>query len=123
MGSNDGYNDEKPVHTVRLSKPFYLGKYEVTQAQWQTVMGRNPSRFQGAERPVENISWAEVQAFILQLNARESGDRYRLPTEAEWEYAARAGTTTAYNFGDNAGQLGRYAWYGENAGGETHPVG
>ena len=124
MGSNDGDSDEKPVHTVRLSRPFYLGKYEVTQAQWEAVMGNNPSQFKGdSNRPVEQVSWDDVQEFIRRLNTKESGARYRLPTEAEWEYAARAGSTTAYSFGDGVGQLGQYAWYDGNAGNTTHPVG
>ena len=126
MGSNDSdaYDDEKPVHTVRITQPFYLGKYEVTQGQWQAVMGNNPSKFTGdANWPVENVSWDDVQEFIRRLNAREGGATYRLPTEAEWEYAARAGTTTRWSFGDDASQLGRYAWYDGNAGGQTHPVG
>ena len=124
MGSNNGLDSEKPVHRVRISKAFYLGKYEVTQGEWQAVMGNNPSRFRGAVNlPVEQVSWDEVQAFIRTLNEREGGARYRLPTEAEWEYAARAGSTTAYSFGDHPGQLGDYAWYGNNGGGQTHPVG
>ena len=124
MGSNDGYDDEKPVHQVKISRPFYLGKYPVTQAQWQTVMGNNPSHFKGASRPVEQVSWNEVQEFITKLNELEGCEGcYRLPTEAEWEYAARAGTTTAYSFGDDVGQLGNYAWYGDNSNGETHSVG
>ena len=115
---------EKPVHTVRLTQAFYLGKYEVTQGQWQAVMGKNPSQFTGdANRPVEQVSWDDVQEFIRRLNAREGGAQYRLPTEAEWEYAARAGSTTAYSFGNDARQLGEYAWYRDNAGGKTHPVG
>jgi formylglycine-generating enzyme required for sulfatase activity len=123
MGSNDG-DHEKPAHTVRLSRSFYLGKYEVTQAQWEAVMGNNPSAFKGdSNRPVEKVSWDDVQEFIRQLNTKESGARYRLPTEAEWEYAARAGSTTAYSFGDDVSQLGQYAWYNMNAGGTTHPVG
>ena len=117
-------DDEKPVHTVRISKPFYLGQYEVTQGQWEAVMGNNPSQFKGdPNRPVETVSWEEVQEFIRRLNAKEGGAQYRLPTEAEWEYAARAGSTTAYSFGDDASQLGKYAWYGDNAGDTTHPVG
>jgi formylglycine-generating enzyme required for sulfatase activity len=126
MGANDSdaYNDEQPVHTVRLTQLFYLGKYEVTQGQWQAVMGGNPSEFKGdPNRPVENVSWDDVQEFIRRLNSREGGVAYRLPTDAEWEYAARAGTTTRWSFGDDASQLGRYAWYGGNAGGHTHPVG
>jgi formylglycine-generating enzyme required for sulfatase activity len=122
MGSSDSdaYAD-KPVHTVRLTQPFYLGKYEVTQSQWQAVMGNNPSKFTGdPNRPVENVSWDDVQEFIRRLNTREGGATYRLPTEAEWEYAARAGTTTHWSFGDDESQLGRYAW---DYDGETHPVG
>jgi formylglycine-generating enzyme required for sulfatase activity len=125
MGSNDreADDDEKPVHRVRISRPYYLGIYEVTQAEWEAVMGQNPSRFKGRDRPVEQVSWDDVQAFIQRLNAREGHSKYRLPTEAEWEYAARAGTTTAYSFGDEARQLGAYAWYDDNAGGQTHAVG
>jgi formylglycine-generating enzyme required for sulfatase activity len=127
MGSNDAqaFDDEKPVHTVRLTKAFYLGKYEVTQAQWEAVMGNNPSSFKGdTALPVESVSWRDAQEFISRLNTRERGTAfYRLPTEAEWEYAARAGSTTAYSFGNNASDLGRYAWHSENAGGKTHPVG
>jgi formylglycine-generating enzyme required for sulfatase activity len=126
MGSNDSdaFDDEKPVHTVRITQPFYLGKYEVTQGQWQVVMGSNPSKFTSdPNRPVENVSWEDVQEFIRRLNAREGGTTYRLPTEAEWEYAARAGTTTRWSFGDDASQLGRYARHDGNAGGPTHPVG
>src|SRR2546426_7525764 len=82
---------EKPVHTVHLTQPFYLGKYEVTQGQWAAVMGNNPSAFKGdANLPVEQVSWDDVQEFMRRLNGREGGATYRLPTEAEWEYAARA---------------------------------
>jgi formylglycine-generating enzyme required for sulfatase activity len=124
MGSNDGDDDERPVHTVQIGRPFYLGKYAVTQAQWEAVMGNNPSHFTGQpNRPVEQVSWDDVQAFIGKLNNKEGGTKYRLPTEAEWEYAARAGSTTAYSFGDDPGQLGEYAWYTDNSGGQTHPVG
>jgi Sulfatase-modifying factor enzyme 1 len=104
MGSDarDAYNNEKPVHQVTLSKPFYLGIYEVTQGQWQAVMGTNPSHFQGdSNLPVENVSWDDVQEFLRRLNTRIGGATYRLPTAAEWEYAARVGTTTAYSFGDD----------------------
>jgi formylglycine-generating enzyme required for sulfatase activity len=96
MGSTDGDDDERPVHTVRISQPFYLGIHAVTQGQWEAVMDNNPSRFTGdPNRPVERVSWEDVQAFISRLNAREGHTRYRLPTEAEWEYAGRAGSTTA----------------------------
>ena len=114
---------EKPRHEVTISKPFYLGKYEVTQAQWEAVMGNNPSHYKGANRPVELVSWDDVQEFIRRLNAKEGHTRYRLPTEAEWEYAARAGSTTAYSFGNDMSQLERYAWYDANSGRQTHPVG
>jgi formylglycine-generating enzyme required for sulfatase activity len=122
MGST-AYDDEEPVHRVEITQPFYLGTTEVTQSQWESVMGNNPSQYKGPNHPVEQVSWEEVQTFIEKLNAREPGVTYRLPTEAEWEYAARAGTTTAYSFGDSAGDLDEYAWYGGNAGGQTHPVG
>jgi formylglycine-generating enzyme required for sulfatase activity len=125
-GSNDSdaYDNEKPVHTVRITQPFYLGKYEVTQGQWQAVMGSNPSHFTGdPRRPVDNVSWDDVREFMRRLNALEGGATYRLPTEAEWEYAARAGTTGRWSFGNEVSQLGRYAWYDENAAGQTHPVG
>ena len=120
-----GRFDDETLHQVTLSQPFYLGKYEVTQAQWQAVMGRNPSHFSacGGTCPVERISWEDTQAFITALNAREGGAVYRLPTEAEWEYAARAGTQTAYHFGDDAARLEQYGWYADNSGGRSHPVG
>ena len=114
---------ETPRHEVTISKPFYLGKHEVTQAQWEAVMGNNPSHYKGANRPVELVSWDDVQEFIRRLNAKEGHTRYRLPTEAEWEYAARAGSTTAYSFGNDKSQLERYAWYDANSGRQTHPVG
>ena len=124
MGSNDGNDDEKPVHSVRISKDFCMGVYEVTQQQWEAVMQANPSGFKGATRPVERVSWTEVQTFIDRVN-RQSGCNgcYRLSTEAEWEYAARAGTSTKYSFGDNEAQLGDYAWYRGNSDSGTHPVG
>lgn len=112
-----GSEDERPTHQVTISQPFYLERCAVTQIQWVAIMGKNPSKFQGGNRPVENVSWEDVQEFICKLNARESGKQYRLPTEAEWEYAARAGSTTTYSFGDDEDQLGEYAWYAANAGG------
>lgn len=110
-GDNECDENELPAHRVRIAKTFEMGKYEVTQAQWQSVMGNNPSRFRGADRPVELVTWNDAQEFLRQLNAKQDGYRYRLPTEAEWEYAARAGTTTAF-----AGSLDRMAWYGNNSG-------
>ena len=117
--------DEGPVHQVTISQPFYLGKYEVTQAQWQAVMGDNPSHFAncGPACPVENVSWGDAQGFVEELNMREGVQLYRLPTEAEWEYAARGGTQTAYSFGDGAGRLRFYGWYTDNSEETTHPVG
>jgi formylglycine-generating enzyme required for sulfatase activity len=119
MGSNEGGDDERPVHRVRISAPFYLGKYKVTQAQWKAVMGKNPSHFAGnPNRPVENVSWNDVQEFIRRLNQQEGWEVCRLPTEAQWEYAARAGTTT-----ERYADVDAIAWYAENSGYETHAVG
>ena len=114
---------EKPVHEVVLTNDFFMGKYEVTQGQWETVMGENPSYFGGKDRPVERVSWDDVQEFIDKLNDKEGRKIYRLPTEAEWEYACRAGTTTEYFFGDDEDKLGEYVWYDDNSGNKTHPVG
>ena len=124
MGAIDSYPDEQPIRTVHISRPFYLGKYEVTQAQWEAVMGYNPSAWRGQRtRPVEQVSWEDVQEFLRRLNTEEGRTHYRLPTEAEWEYAARAGTTTAYSFGSDVSRLDEYAWYGGNAAHTSHPVG
>lgn len=118
---------ESPVHRVSIKKPFYLGRYPVTQKQWQKVMGNNPLYFKGEKNPVENISWVESQAFLRKLNslekAYENNYLYRLPTEAEWEYAARAGTATSYFFGDDESKLTENAWFLKNSGLETHSVG
>jgi len=123
MGSDDGSEDEKPVHEVMISKPFYIGKYEVTQAQWQIVMGSNPSAFKGDNRPVESVSWNDAQQFIRKLNEKERTDKYRLPTEAEWEFAARGGTQSrGFKFAGSF-NVGDVAVYGANSGGETKPVG
>jgi formylglycine-generating enzyme required for sulfatase activity len=116
-------DNELPRHQVKISKPFYLGVYEVTQGQWEALMGNNPSKFKGNDNPVEMVSWEEVQAFITRLNQKEGHSLYRLPTEAEWEYAARAGSTSSYYFGDDKSQLGDYAWYNSNSGETSHPVG
>ena len=133
MGSTSrhAYSDEKPVTRVRLTRGFWMGKYEVTQRQWQSVIGNNPSHFKncGGHCPVEKVSWNDVQEFIGKLNARSGGQPYRLPTEAEWEYAARAGTETDTYAGDitkprgNDPVLNGIAWYHENSGRKTHPVG
>jgi formylglycine-generating enzyme required for sulfatase activity len=105
MGSPEseakGFPDERPRHEVTIASPFYLGKYEVTQGEWAAVMGSNPSEFKGDDRlPVERVSWNDCQKFITRLNARQDGYVYRLPSEAEWEYACRAGTTTPFSFGE-----------------------
>ena len=117
------YGSEGPLRTVMIEKAYNLGKYEVTQKQWREVMGTNPSSIAGDYRPVETVSWNDTQEFIKKLNTKEGTDKYRLPSEAEWEYAARAGTTTRYSFGDSESRLGEYAWYGDNSGSETHSVG
>jgi formylglycine-generating enzyme required for sulfatase activity len=110
--------DENPRHRIQITKSFEIGKYEVTQEQWVAVMQTNPSSNKGDTRPVETISKLEAQDFITKLNATNDGYRYRLPTEAEWEYAARAGADSPYS-----GLLGQVAWYAGNSEDETHPVG
>jgi len=131
---------EQPQHTVWITRPFYLGAHPVTQGQYKAVIGNNPSRFKGSdERPVESVSWFDAAAFCGMLSEREKrtpfyriigtevtilgGDGYRLPTEAEWEYVCRAGSTTLYPFGDNASALGDFAWYDKNSENKTHAVG
>ena len=110
---------EKPAHMVKITKPFELGTYVVTQAQWMSVMGSSLSCYKGDNLPAENISWNQVQEFITKINSLNDGYKYRLPTEAEWEYAARAGTT-----GPIAGDsLDAVAWYDQKGGPRTHPVG
>jgi formylglycine-generating enzyme required for sulfatase activity len=115
------YNNES-LHKVILGKGFYMQTTAVTQSQWKAVMGDNPSCFSDCVRcPVESISWNDAQEFIKKLNLIEKTDIYRLPTEAEWEYACRAGTDTAYCFGDNPQELEEYGWYEKNSYG-TNPV-
>ncbi len=136
MGSPNGNADERPVHRVRISKGFEMGKYEVTQAQWKAVMAdphsrddgakmvspggnpvsSDPSRFKGPGLPVDSVSWDDIQGFLKRLNARAPKHAYRLPTEAEWEYACRAG-------GPDKSSLGDMAWYKQNAGDKTQIVG
>ncbi len=128
MGSFGSDANEAPKHRVRISKPFYLGVCEVTQEEYQRIAGHNPSKFQGEpRRPVEQVDWNEATEFCRRLNElpheRTTGVKYRLPTEAEWEYAARAGTTTCYSFGDAPQMLSANAWWRENSQGQTGPVG
>jgi sulfatase modifying factor 1 len=120
----DGQADEQPVHTVCV-EDFYIGKYEVTQGQWQSIMGNNPSFFKncGDKCPVEQVSWNDIQGFLTKLNAT-TGKTYRLPTEAEWEFAARSGGKKEKYAGTSSDdELGKFAWYSANSGGSIHPVG
>jgi len=127
MGSPDSdvvaFPHEKPQHKVRIPRPFYLGKCLVTQEQWQTVMGDNPSQFKGPKNPVDHVSWEDCRQFGEKLSAKLGGGKFSLPSEAQWEYACRAGHKRAYCFGDDDSQLGQYAWYENDSGGQTHPVG
>lgn len=119
-GGGGGAN-ERPVHAVCVGD-FFLGITEVTQAQWQSVLGNNPSYFKGPDRPVEKVSWLDVQEFIQELNQR-TGGAYRLPTEAEWEYAARSGGQDQKYAGTNQdAELEQFAWFDSNSGNSTHPV-
>ena len=127
MGSppheKDRGSDEEP-HEVTIPKPFDLGKYEVTQAQWQAVMGSNPSEFKGKNLPVEQVSWDDCQKFVEKMSALGLG-RFRLPAESEWEYACRAGTTTRFYWGDDLllFEIGDHAWYDRNSNETTHEIG
>jgi formylglycine-generating enzyme required for sulfatase activity len=124
LSLESGDSDEAPQHQVTISRPFYLGIYEVTQDEWTRVMGgANPSYSKGQNLPVEHVSWNDASSFVQKLNQKEGTEKYRLPTEAEWEYSARAGTKSAYFFGDDEGSLGTYVWFDGNGGGKTRPVG
>ena len=118
----DPYDWEKPVHQVTLTNDYYMGKYEVTQALWEAVMGSNPSHFKGDNLPVEQVSWNDCQEFISKLNSL-TGRKFRLPTEAEWEYAARGGKKSrGYQYSGNS-NISDVAWYKDNSANKTHPVG
>ena len=129
MGSlnsdSDAEEDEMPQHRVRITRPFYLGKYLVTQEQWLAVMGSNPSYFKGPKNPVENVSWNDCQQFLNKWNTKSGtgGGKFQLPTEAQWEYACRAGSTAFFCFGDDVTRLGDFAWCANNSSRKTHPVG
>jgi len=141
MGSRDGDRDERPVHEVTLTRGFCIGTYEVTQDQWEAVMGTSVadqlqrSRAEGQGRPnwdlrgsgplhpMYLVSWNETQDFLARLNESDPAHQYRLPTEAEWEYAARAGSSTDYGFGNDTTELARFGWYTENSDYLTQPVG
>ena len=118
---SDAYDREKPVHRVTLSS-YSIGKYEVTQKLWEAAMGSNPSSFKGTRRPVENVSWNDCQDFIRKLNEL-TGASFRLPTEAEWEFAARGGNSSRGYKYSGSNSIGDVAWYYDNSGGETHAVG
>lgn len=122
MGSSRGEDDEAPVHEVTITEPFYIGATEVTQYQWARLMDENPSHFRGLYRPVDSVSWYQAQAFVDSLNQKEDTDLYRLPTEAEWEYAARAGSTSPYYFGTAQDSLPNHAWYSLNSEARSHRV-
>ncbi len=117
-----GHQEDETRHLVQITKPFYFSAHEVTQKQYESVMGYNPTHSKDADKPVENVSWNEAVDFCDKLSEQE-GHQYRLPTEAEWEYACRAGTTTAYSFGEDASRLDRYAWYSGNSDYTTHTGG
>lgn len=127
MGSNEADN-EKPPHLVEITQPFYLGVYPVTQAEYQSVMGTNPSHFRGnSQLPVEQVNWYDAVTFCEKLNRLtvevQRMAHYRLPTEAEWEYGCRAGSTGKWCTGDDVSSLYDYAWLDKNSGWRTHPVG
>jgi formylglycine-generating enzyme required for sulfatase activity len=127
MGEDDRKSPQAKPHPVTLTKPFSIGVYEVTNAQWQAVMGSVPSTHTDAEQPVDRVSWNDAIDFCQKLSAlpeeRAAARTYRLPTEAEWEYACRAGSTSRYSFGDSEKMLDEYGWYDRNSGNRTRPVG
>ncbi len=122
MGSERGRYNEKPVHLIKITKGFWMSKNQITQEQWEAIIGNNPSSFKGPDHPVEYVSWQDCQDFCRRLSDK-IGKKCRLPTEAEWEYACRAGTETEYCFGDKLEDLSHYAWFALNSVSTTHPVG
>ena len=124
-GNEEDRHDDETQHEVVLTKPFYMGAYEVTQAQFEKIMGINPSNWKGGKLPVETVSWNQATEFCQKLSAREPSLTYRLPTEAEWEYACRAGTKTRFYWGDDLyySMIGQYAFYNVNSGSQTNEVG
>ena len=126
MGSPDSEKDrgedEGPQHEVTISRQFYMGVYEVTQEQYEQIMGKNPSNFKGAKNPVETVSWDEAVEFCKKLS-QKTGKTASLPTEAQWGYACRAGNKTRFGYGDDDDQLGDYAWYTNNSDSKTQAVG
>ncbi|MEN8217647.1 MAG: formylglycine-generating enzyme family protein [Pseudomonadota bacterium] len=130
MGSEKGRDNEKNVHSVKITKDFYMGIYLVTVGQYKKYIEKKGGYFnhrynqRGDNAAVTKVSWEDTQKFISWLNEKEGGENYSLPTETEWEYAARAGTTTEYSFGDDSSLLGDYAWYSDNKKGDyAHVVG
>ena len=117
-GDHECYAEEKPIHRVSITRPFEMGKYQVTQAEYEAVMATNPSYSQGPTLPVDGVSWEDAQKFCEAVNRKGDGYHYRLPTEAEWEYAARGGDSSC-----RYGSLDVVAWFRDNSGGTTHPVG
>tara|TARA_B100001093_G_scaffold2499_2_gene2460 strand:- start:541 stop:1281 length:741 start_codon:yes stop_codon:yes gene_type:complete len=134
MGDASGNRTEQPPHEVQITEPFFCGERPVTQLHWATIMGDNPSRFQegwaAGLRPVEQVSWHDVELFLSRLNATDSNNErlgmkgeWRLPTESEWEFLARAGTKSRWSFGDRDGELNEYGWHAGNSGASTREVG
>ena len=121
MGSNSGENDEKPVHRVTISKDYYIGETEVTQDLWVAIMGKNPSNFKGGTNPVERVSYNDCQEFIRKLN-QKTGKKFRMPSEAEWEFAARGGNQSRGYTYSGSNNIGNVAWYWDNSNSKTHPV-